>query len=80
MEEALDSLNIRRESGKIILKEEQEEPLRFRGMMCKMGLTSLHDFEIEILRFLTFVHLPIGHFRVSLYLCFKASQSAKPFF
>ena len=25
--------------------------------MCKMGLTSLHDFEIEILQFVTFVHL-----------------------
>ena len=25
-----------------------------------MGLTSLHDFEIEILRFVTFVHLPFS--------------------
>ena len=29
-------------------------------MMCKMELTSLHDFEIEILRFVTFVHLPFS--------------------
>ena len=28
--------------------------------MCKMGLTSLHDFEIEILWFVTFVHLPFS--------------------
>ena len=41
IEGALDSLNIRWESRKIILKEEQE---RFRGMVCKMGLTRLHDF------------------------------------
>ena len=44
-----------------ILKEEQEravkEPLAswFRGMMWKLGLTSLHDY--EILRFVTLVHL-----------------------
>ena len=29
-------------------------------MTCKMGLTSLHDFETEILRFVTFVHLPFS--------------------
>ena len=29
--------------------------------MCKMGLTSLHDFEIEILlTVVTFVHLPFS--------------------
>ena len=29
-------------------------------MMCKMELTSLHDFEIEILQFVTFVQLPFS--------------------
>ena len=41
-------------------RKNRREPLksRFRGIMRKMGLINLHDF--EILRFVTFVHLPFS--------------------
>ena len=58
IEESLDSLNIRWKSRKIIQIEEQERAVDFGGMMCEMGLTSLHEF--EILRFVTYVHLPFS--------------------
>jgi len=41
IEEALDSLNIRRESMKLILKEEQERAIKEFDFSVQ---TSLHDF------------------------------------
>ena len=58
-EEALNSLNIRWKSRKIMEMAEQERAVRVDlGEWCEMGLTSLHDF--EILRFVTYVDLPFS--------------------
>ena len=58
-EEALNSLNIRWKSRKIMQMTEQERAVRVDlGEWCEMGLTSLHDF--EILRFVTYVDLPFS--------------------
>ena len=56
IEEALDSLNICTESGKIILKEKQERAVK--ELISGNDVSSLHDF--EILRFVTYVHLPFS--------------------
>ena len=60
IEKALDSLNIRKESRNCTERKNKREPLksRFRGIIHKMELTSLREF--EILRFVKFVHLPFS--------------------
>ena len=54
--EALDSLNIRLERRKNIQKEEQERAVK--ELISGNDVSSLHDF--EILRFVTYVHLPFS--------------------
>ena len=56
IEEALDSLNIRRETRKNIQKEEQERAVK--ELISGNDVSSLHDF--EILRFVTNVLLPFS--------------------
>ena len=70
IEEALDSLNICTESGKIILKEKQERAVKeLISGNDTSDMSSLHDF--EILRFVTNVHLPfsVGSLDLSLHSC-----------
>ena len=56
IEEALDSLNIRLESRKKLQKEERKRAVK--ELISGNDVPSLHDF--EILRFVTYVHLPFS--------------------
>ena len=56
VEEALDFLNIRLESRKNLQKEEQERAVK--ELISGNDMSSLHD--VEILRFVTYVHLPFS--------------------
>ena len=67
VEEALDFLNIRLESRKNLQKEEQERAVK--ELISGNDMSSLHD--VEILRFVTNVHLSlsVGSLDLSLHSC-----------
>ena len=69
VEEALDFLNIRLESRKNLQKEEQERAVE--ELISGNYMSSLHD--VEILRFVTSVHLPlsVGSLDLSLHSCYE---------
>ena len=69
VEEALDFLNIHLESRKNLQKEEQERAVK--ELISGNYMSSLHD--VEILRFVTSVHLPlsVGSLDLSLHSCYE---------
>ena len=64
VEEALDFLNIRLESRKNLQKEEQERAIK--ELISGNDVSSLHVF--EILRFVTYVHLPFFVGSINLFV------------